>query len=186
MTFLSLFLTFVILQRIFELYIAKKNAVYIESLGGFEVGQKHYPFIVMLHITFLLSVYIESSDLTFLPTWWPIPFTIFILAQGMRFWTMASLGRFWNTRIYILPNSKPIHKGPYQFIRHPNYLIVMVEIITIPLIFGAYYSAILFPILNTLLLTIRIKVEEKALSTCTSYKEEMETIPRFFPQKNNQ
>lgn len=181
--FLSLFFLFLVIQRLLELYIAKRNATYIQSLGGFEVGKSHYPFIVALHAGFLVSVFLESKYIhSFtLQTYWIVPFVLFMFTQGLRFWIIITLGRFWNTRIFVLPNAKPLKKGPYRYLRHPNYLIVMLEMITVPLIFGAYMTAVIFPILNAIMLTIRINIEEKALSVHMKYDKEMAETPRFIP-----
>lgn len=183
MYFLDFFFAFIVLERLIELYIAKKNAIYIEAIGGFEVGKAHYKYIVLLHILFLISFYIESRIRDALPAYWLIPFIFFILIQIVRYWIISSLGRFWNTRVYVVPNSEPINKGPYRYLRHPNYLVVILEMITIPLIFGAYFTAFIFPVLNAFLLSTRIKVEEEALFANTQYQSSMKNKPRFLPKK---
>lgn len=182
--FLYIFFAFIVIQRLIEMYIARRNAEYILSIGGYEVGKRHYPAIVLLHVTFLTSFFIESLTKTTLPFFWFILFIIFVFAQILRIWIIASLGPFWNTRIIVLPSSQPIKKGPYKFLRHPNYTIVMIEMITIPLIFGAYITAIAFPILNAIVLFIRIKAEENALSNITQYGKEFSRTPRFIPKLN--
>jgi len=178
--FLKTFLSFVIIQRLMELIIAKKNAKKIKAKGGYEIGKEHYPMIVMLHITFLASFWLEATT-SVMPAFWPIPFTIFILAQAMRISVISTLGPFWNTRIYILPQAKPVKKGLYRFMKHPNYVVVMLEMISIPLIFGSYITAILFPVFNALILSVRIRIEEKALVQHYNYEMEMADVPRFVP-----
>lgn len=180
--FFYVLIFFIIFQRIIELLIAKKNAKYIQALGGIEVGQVHYPFIVITHILFFISLSLEGSYDT-MPTWWPVPFIAFLLAQILRIWVLTTLGRFWNTRIYVVPGSKPIKNGPYRFLRHPNYLTVIIEILAIPLIFGAYYTAFAFSIINLGILFVRIRVEEQALIQHTDYLYIMGKIPRFFGLK---
>lgn len=155
----------VILQRLAELQVAKRNTAYIRSLGGFEVGANHYPWIVSMHALFLfcllLEVFVSNRPLA---SWWWIPFTLFLLAQCMRFWCLRSLGRFWNTRIYILPGAPLVHRGPYRYLRHPNYWVVGVELLTLPLTFSAYATALAFTVCNLwFLLRIRIPLEEKTL-----------------------
>ena len=181
MLFFYIFFALIIIQRILELYIAKKNSFYIQKQGGYEVGGTHYPLIVALHIAFLISLFIESSYRAVLSEYWLFPFSLFLLAQGLRFWAMLSLGRHWNTRIYVLPQARPVKRGPYRFFRHPNYTVVMLEMITIPLTFSAYVTAVIFPMLNAILLSIRIKIEEQALSKHMKYNEEMAKTPRFLP-----
>lgn len=183
--FFNLFFAFIILERTIELLIAKRNARFIKSIGGYEVGKEHYPVILILHITFLSSLFLESIYRNYLPKYWFVPFIIFVIAQGFRIWTISSLGKFWNTRIYIVPNTNPVIKGPYRYLRHPNYVIVMIEMITIPLIFGAYLTSILFPIINAFVLSHRIKIEEKALIELTNYNIDMVTAPRFIPRKKS-
>lgn len=181
--FFALFLMLIILQRLLELSIAKRNGQAIKKMGGFEVGRMQYPFFILLHSLFFLSLIGEFTwrNPSALPAWWWTPFFFFLTAQGLRYWAIRSLGLFWNTRIYLLPGTSLTPKGPYRYIRHPNYLAVMIELLSIPLIFGLYRTAILFSILNFPLLLWRIKVEEKALSLFCAYETEMGTKPRLLP-----
>lgn len=162
----------VVLQRIVELIIAKKNADYAKSLGGYEVGKEHYLWLVLMHGAFFCSLVIETilrgNHLLF-PV--PIFFMVFLLAQILRIWVIFSLGRMWNTRIIIIPESAPVTWGPYRYMRHPNYLVVILEIVTLPLAFGAVYTAIVFSALNILLLMMRIRVEEEGLNQIPAFKK---------------
>lgn len=157
---------FLIFQRITELYIAKKNEKWMKSRGAFEAGQEHYKWFVLVHSFFFVSILLEvflrpgaghSLSLILLG--------FFVATQAARIWCLWSLGRFWNTKIIILPGATLINKGPYRYINHPNYWIVGIELIIIPLLFQAYFTAVVFPILHLLLLRIRIPEEEKALAT---------------------
>ncbi|OEH85334.1 hypothetical protein BHU72_04360 [Desulfuribacillus stibiiarsenatis] len=162
--FLCLFL-FVVLQRLAELQLAKRNERWMLSQGAEESGQSHYPYIVALHVLFLASYFVEvmSTGAQRITGWW-IPFSAFMLAQALRVWTLRSLGKYWNTKILVLPSATLVSRGPYKYIRHPNYLIVALEILALPMIFGAFYTAAIFTISNAaLLLFIRIPEEEKAL-----------------------
>lgn len=184
--YFSIFIAFIVTQRLIELQIAKSNAKYIESKGGFEVGASHYRFIVLLHISFFVLLILEVIGLQKVPpSWWIIPFTIFIFAQVLRVWCMTTLGRFWNTRIYILPGSEPVVKGPYKYLRHPNYVVVAIELLTIPLIFNAYITAIIISLLNAAVLNVRIRTEEQALKHVTAYEKLMSNTPRFHPFSNH-
>lgn len=160
-----LFFGLLLFQRGLELVIAKRNERYLLSKGGYEVGREHYKYLVLLHAGFFCTLYIEVVYYGYSLTWWSLlPFSIFVIAQIIRIWSMVSLGRFWNTKIIILPEASLVRTGPYQYVRHPNYMVVATEILVIPLIFGAVYTAILFSLLNAyLLLFVRIPVEEKAL-----------------------
>lgn len=106
---------------------------------------------------------------------------IVIIAQCIRIWALTSLGRYWNTKIIVLPDAPVVEKGPYRFLRHPNYAVVMTEIAFVPLIFQAYWTAILFTVLNAWMLSVRIRVEEKALYQMTGdYTERFERKKRFW------
>lgn len=177
-----IFIGIVIVQRLVEMVIAKRNATWIKKQGGYEVGQSHYKFIVLLHMFFFLSLLIEISLSNRPFTMWAIiPLVIFLLAQFGRVWALFSLGPFWNTRIMVLPGAKVVAKGPYRYLRHPNYFIVITEIAMLPLIFQAYWTAIVFSVLNAIVLSVRIKVEEHALKETTNYNEVFERRSRFIP-----
>ncbi|MGA9290590.1 MAG: isoprenylcysteine carboxylmethyltransferase family protein [Anaerobacillus sp.] len=162
---------FLVVQRIAELRLARKNEKWMKDRGGIEKGNEHYKYIVMLHVAFLVAVATETAIRGFtLSMIWIYMLGVFLLAQLLRVWTIRSLGRFWNTKIIVLPEAEVVAKGPYRFIRHPNYFIVALEIVTLPLIFSSYLTAILFTILNAaLLLRIRIPAEEQALKEATNY-----------------
>ncbi|ASJ54509.1 hypothetical protein BP422_13640 [Brevibacillus formosus] len=165
--FFGFVLAGVVLQRLVELLVAVRNARYIRSKGGYEVGASHYKYIVLLHFLFFLSLIFEvvgRGSSMVLPSWWAIPFSLFLIAQGLRYWCIRSLGKRWNTRIFILPGEAPIKRGPYRFIRHPNYLVVSLELLLLPLTFAAVSTALTFSLLNAwLLLRIRIPLEEASV-----------------------
>ncbi len=156
--------TLICIQRLVELRIAKRNEQYMKQRGAIEFGQSHYPFIVSLHILFLCSLLLEylvkSPSLNVL---WVLLLTLFFLLQISRIWVIKSLGHFWNTKIIVLPNANLVKKGPYKWISHPNYVIVALEILVIPLIFQAYFTAVIFTILNMVMMLVRIPAEEAAL-----------------------
>lgn len=114
------------------------------------------------------------------PQFWPLLLSVFVFTQIMRFWVISSLGKYWNTKILVLPNVNVIRKGPYRFIKHPNYVVVTLELIVVPLLFGAYFTAILFTILNLLMLSVRIPAEEKALNELTEYEGSFQSCNRFY------
>lgn len=157
-----LFISFVVLLRIGELLLSKSNEKWLLQNGAVEYGQKHYPFIVALHVLFIVSLIFEYSMQ-------PNPafnlfFIIFYLVLiAFKAWVILSLGKFWNTRIYHIQNIPLVKKGLYRYIKHPNYLIVVAEIIVIPLIFNLYYTTTTFTLLNSAMLFIRIKEENTAL-----------------------
>src|SRR5690625_1420750 len=163
MFYFYLIFSVVILQRILELKIAQKNERWMKARSGIEVGRKHYPLFIYLHILFFVSLYYEVIKKELI-VFQIVFFIIFVIAQIGRFWCITSLGKFWNTKIIVIPNVIMIRKGPYRWIKHPNYVIVFIELFSLPLTFNAYIVAIIFPILHILLLLIRIPEEEKALA----------------------
>jgi len=156
------FISFVIFLRIGELVLSKSNEKWLLQNGAVEYGQKHYPFIVALHALFFISLIFEYSRQPN-PTYNLFFIIFYIVLIAIKVWVILSLGKFWNTRIYHIPNFPLIKKGPYQYFKHPNYLIVVAEIVIIPLIFNLYYTAITFTLLNSAILFIRIKEENIAL-----------------------
>lgn len=165
MTFFYLLLGFVILQRLLEVAYARSNERLMKQQGAIEAGAGHYKWIVLLHVLFFVSLLVEVE--MWEPSYgrgWLVFFAIFIVAQVLRVWALASLGRFWNTKILVLPGATKVKSGPYRWIPHPNYVVVAMEIAALPLIFGAWRTAIVFSIANALLLLlVRIPAEEKAL-----------------------
>jgi methyltransferase len=164
---MSLLILIIIGQRLVELIIARNNEKWMKERGGIETGNEHYKWFIYLHTLFFLSVLLETLlkiDNQEIPFNY-FYFLVFVAAQLARIWCIYSLGRFWNTKIIVLPRVALIKKGPYKYVKHPNYIIVAVELFIIPMLFGAYITAIVFPILHIMLLRIRIPAEEKALST---------------------
>jgi len=157
-----LFISVVIFVRIQELILSKRNEKWLLENGAIEYGKQHYPFIVALHVLFILSMIFEYS-VQHSPVFRLFMLLLFFALLTFKMWVILSLGKFWNTRIYHIPNAPSIKKGPYQFFKHPNYMIVIAEIAVIPLIFQLYYTAIAFSILNLIILTIRIRAENRVL-----------------------
>jgi len=146
-------------QRLAELIIARRNTRALLAQGAYEVGSAHYPLIVAVHAAWLASLWILAPGR---PILWPL-IAVFVLLQCGRLWVLATLGRRWTTRIIILPGSPLVKGGPFRFVRHPNYLVVAAEIAVLPLAFGLVWVAIVFTLLNGLVLAIRIRTEGKAL-----------------------
>lgn len=170
MSFFLLLVGFVILQRLLEVLYARFNEKTMKRQGAIEFGAGHYKWIVLLHVLFFLSLLLEVwATGPGLGTGWKIFIGAFATAQFLRVWALSSLGRFWNTKILILPGANKVKKGPYRWLPHPNYLVVALEIASLPLIFGAWRTALIFSIANALLLLlVRIPAEEKALQQLKS------------------
>ncbi|WP_049562486.1 isoprenylcysteine carboxyl methyltransferase family protein [Nonomuraea sp. SBT364] len=156
----------VVLERLAELVVARRNLAWARSRGGIEYGRRHYPWIVAAHVSLLVAAPAEVwlLDRPFLPALgWPM-LALVLLAQGLRWWCIASLGRRWNTRVVVLPGVPLVGSGPYRWLRHPNYVAVVVEGIALPLVHTAWLTALAFTVANAALLTVRIRVEERALA----------------------
>ncbi|RWY49373.1 isoprenylcysteine carboxyl methyltransferase family protein [Mucilaginibacter gilvus] len=157
--YFTLFICFVIFQRLLELVVARRNESWARAQGAEEFGKAHYPFIVALHTAFIISMiaeyfYLGGEFSLFM-------LIIFLLLISLKIWTIGSLGKYWNTKILRIPNSAFVRKGPYKMFKHPNYFIVICEIIVIPLVFHLYATAIVFSLLNAVMLTVRIREEER-------------------------
>ena len=165
MTFFIIFITVVIVQRICELILSKRNENHLISKGAIEYDKEGYKYIVLMHNLFFISVIIEFVFLERqINEYWKILLIIFICTQLLRYCAIFSLGKRWNTKILVLPNSEPIRSGLYKHLKHPNYIAVVIEIAVIPLLFSCYYTAIAFSILNLIVLKRRIRIEEEALN----------------------
>ncbi|WP_026563866.1 isoprenylcysteine carboxyl methyltransferase family protein [Bacillus sp. UNC41MFS5] len=174
---------FIVLQRMVELRIAKRNEKWMKNQGAIEFGKKHYRFMVLMHVLFFFCLIAEkvfgNRELSY---FWPILLSVFLVTQIMRIWVIISLGRYWNTKIIVLRDANVIKKGPYLYIRHPNYFVVAIELVVVPLLFNCYITACLFTILNGIILMIRIPEEEKALKELTEYEGIFQDCNRFLPK----
>jgi methyltransferase len=162
--YLSL-LALVALERMFELALSRRNAAWAFSQGGVEKGREHFLAMKLLHAGFFTACGLEVVllDRPFLP-WLGVPMLALALAaQALRYWAIASLGKRWNVRVITIPGMPLSTAGPYRFMRHPNYLAVVLEGIAIPLIHTAFLTAIAFSLLNAWMLRTRIRCEERAL-----------------------
>jgi methyltransferase len=152
-------LGFVTAQRLIELPIARANTARLLSAGGREVAPGHYPLIVALHAAWLISL------------WWfalgrPISIPLLILfglVELARVWVLRTLGPRWTTRIIVVPGERLVARGPYRFISHPNYAVVVAELALLPMVFGLWQIAVIFSLLNLVILSIRIRAENDAL-----------------------
>lgn len=161
MSILSIIVILVALERVVELAYATHNTRRLLALGAVESGRGHYPLIVALHAAWLVAIAFlipEGRD----PIW-PL-LGLFTALQGIRLWVIWSLGPRWTTRVITLKGAAPIRDGPYRYVKHPNYLVVVAEIALLPLVFGAWEIALAFSVLNAAVLVYRIRVENRALA----------------------
>jgi methyltransferase len=159
------FLGLVALERGGELLLSRRNARQARAAGAVESGRGHYPVMVAFHTLFLVSC---AAEVLLVPRSFPdavgwVALGAALLAQGLRYWAVASLGARWNTRVLVWPGLPPVTSGPYRFLRHPNYLALVVELVAGPLVYGAWVTAVVFSLGNLVLLNVRIRSEERAL-----------------------
>jgi methyltransferase len=168
-------------EREVELYLSERNARASLARGGVEVGRGHYLSMVVVHTAFLAACAVE-------PVLWPRPWplavslaalAVALLAMALRWWAVAALGPRWSTRVVVLPGAPPVTGGPYRWLRHPNYLAVTVELLAVPLIAGALWTAVLAAFANAMLLAVRIRTEEQALGD--AWASAFEGRPRLLP-----
>ncbi len=152
-------LLFVTAQRAFELVLARRNTARLLAQGAVEIAPGHYPLIVALHAAWLAALWWFGASQPVSAPW----FIVYVILQGLRVWILATLGERWTTRIISLPGAALVQRGPYRFMRHPNYVLVVAEIAVLPMALHLPWIAVVFSILNALVLTIRIRAEEQAL-----------------------
>lgn len=155
-------LIYVIAERLLELVVARRNTALLMARGAHEAGAGHYPVMIALHVAWLVAIlawvmFASPEVNTFF-------FVLYVVLQAFRFWVMASLGPYWTTRIITLPGAPLVKNGPYRFMRHPNYVLVVLEIILLPAVIGAWAIAVVFTVLNAAMLWVRISAENAALS----------------------
>ena len=155
-----LILGLVTLQRLGELLLAERNTRRLLARGAHEVGRDHYPFVVAVHAGWLVALWLLGPG----PPIHLLPLALFIALQAARVWVIATLGDRWTTRIIVLPGAPLVRTGPYRWADHPNYLIVICEIAVLPLVFGLPAVALVFSLLNGIVLWVRIREENKALA----------------------
>jgi len=178
----------VVLERVLELVITERNARRLRARGGFEVGRAHFLPMALLHTGLLVAAPLEVFRLG--RPWVPLLGAVMLLllaaTMALRYWAITSLGDRWTTRVFVVPGEPPIAGGPYRWLRHPNYLAVIVEVAALPLIHGAWWTAIAFSLGNALVLRTRIRVEEAALRSHSDYQGVLGDRPRIVPRRKTE
>jgi len=172
------------LERLVELRLSRRNAAVALSRGGIELGRGHFTLMALLHAAFLPSCVMEVWALhrPFVPSLFLVMLILELLAQGLRYWVIHTLGWRWNVRVIVVPGEPVVASGPYRFMRHPNYLAVVVEGLALPLMHGAYLTALGFTLLNAAILWKRIRTEERALRTHCDYEHRLGDRWRLVPR----
>ncbi|MFG2867238.1 isoprenylcysteine carboxyl methyltransferase family protein [Streptomyces sp. NPDC048338] len=170
MTPYAVLILLVIAERFAELAVARRNGAWSRARGAREYGAGHYPTMVALHTALLAGCLVEPwvADRPFLPLLgWPA-LALALAAQGLRWWCIGTLGPRWHTRVLIVPDLPLVTSGPYRYLRHPNYVAVVVEGVALPLVHTAWITALGFSLLNAALLATRIRCENSALAPSRS------------------
>jgi methyltransferase len=159
-SFATVILTLVTLQRLGELVLARRNTEKLKVRGAIEVGAKHYPLVVSVHATWLIALWVfgRDQDVNL------VALLFFVLLQALRVWILATLGSRWTTRIIVLRGEPLVTSGPYRYFSHPNYAVVVGEIAVLPLALHLPAVAVVFSLLNAAVLVIRVRAEQRALS----------------------
>lgn len=159
-TLVTWILIYIVAQRLTELVYANRNTKRLLAEGGEEFGADHYHWFIFLHSAWLVAIFLMVHPLRPVA---PLMLALFVGTQFLRVWTLASIGRWWTTRIISAPHFDRVKRGPYRFIPHPNYIVVVLEIAIIPLMLGLPWVALVFSVLNAILLRHRIGVENEVL-----------------------
>jgi methyltransferase len=165
--FFTILIVLTAIERLVEVRVSNRNAKWSLEQGGTEYGRNHYPFMVVLHTGFLFACVFEVwlTNTPFIPLLGYTALIMAIACQALRWWCIQTLGMRWNTRVIVVPDFPRVTKGPYRFLNHPNYVVVAIEGIVLPLVHSAFYTALGFTLLNAALMVVRIRCENSALST---------------------
>ena len=179
------FLALIGLERLFELRLSRRNASRARARGAIEVGAGHFRWMQLLHGCFLACCALEVLvfERPFRAGLAVPMLAIALAAQGLRYWVIATLGERWNVRVILQPGEPVVTRGPYRWLRHPNYLAVILEGFAIPLIHGAWLTALVFSVLDAWLLRVRIRTEERALSEHCGFRERLGDRPGLVPAR---
>jgi methyltransferase len=160
-----IFLLILAAERGLELILARRNEILVRNSGGREYGAAFSELIVAFHACWFAAFALEAAIRGAVFPDPPVaPVLTFLFLQAVRYWCIASLGKFWNTRIIVLPNAKLVRTGPYRWIKHPNYAVVLLEIFLYPMLCGCWITALIFGTANVFILKKRIQQEDGALS----------------------
>lgn len=174
----------IVLERLVELVLTERNSRRLRARGGYEAGQAHFPAMALLHTGLLVAAPLE--------VWWlgrplipalAIPMLlVLVFTMMLRYWAILTLGDRWTAKVFVVPGESPVAGGPYRFLRHPNYLAVILEVAAFPLVHSAWITALVVSVGNALVLRTRIRVEEEALASSSDYQKRLGDLPRLVPQ----
>ncbi len=171
------------LQRLVELRVSARHARQLLARGGVEAGRRHLPWMILFHAVFLVACPVEVmwGRRPLVPVLAASALAVLLATQVLRYWAIATLGERWSVRVIAVPGARPIVRGPYRWLRHPNYLAVILEVAALPLIHTAYMTAAVGTALNGVLLAVRIRAEERLLRGVAADAAALFSKPRFAP-----
>ncbi len=175
------FIGLLAIERLYELKLSQRNAAKAFANGAIEVGTRHYRVMTIFHTAFLIGCVVEPwlLDRPEPGIAGLIALGFALAAQALRYWAISTLGDKWNTRVIVMPGGVPVTAGPYRFIKHPNYVAVVMELFAVPMIYGNWITALVFTVGNAALLSVRIRAEEEALGD--RWQEAFAGKSRFIP-----
>jgi methyltransferase len=172
-------------ERCFELWLSRRNAAWARQAGALEYGAGHLRWMKVLHTAFFVAAPAEVwlASRPFIPALGIACLVLVLLAQALRYWAIATLGRRWNVAVLVLPGVPAVNSGPFRYLKHPNYVAVVIEGLALPALHSAFITAGVFTLLNAWLLRVRIRCEESALREHCAYGDRLATRPRFWPSR---
>lgn len=170
-------------ERLVEMILTRRNAARLRARGGHPVGDEHFPWMVLLHVGLLIAAPVEvfALDRPFVP---PVGYAALAVVAGtmaLRYWVIHTLGDRWTTRIFVVPGEPPVTGGPFRYLRHPNYLAVVLEVAALPLVHCAWWTALVGSVANAAVLWVRIRTEEAALEQAAGYHSHLGDRALFWP-----
>jgi methyltransferase len=179
------FVAVVALERCFELWLSRRNAAWARRAGAVEYGAGHLRWMKALHTTFFVAAPAEVwlASRPFIPALAIACLVLALLAQALRYWAIVTLGRRWNVAVLVLPGVPAVNAGPFRYLKHPNYVAVVIEGLAIPSMHSAFITAGVFTVLNAWLLRVRIRCEESALREHCEYADRLAARSRFWPSR---
>lgn len=173
----------IVLERLGELWITQRNAGRLRARSGVPVGDAHFPAMVVLHTGLLVAAPAEVFllDRPWLPWLGWTALGVVAATMALRYWAIATLGDRWTTRIFVVPGEGPVTGGPYRYVRHPNYLAVVLEVAALPVVHTAWVTALVASGLNAWMLRVRIRSEEAALEEAAPYFDQLGDRPGLLP-----
>jgi methyltransferase len=180
------FIVVLALERCYELWLSRRNAAWARQAGAVEYGRRHLRWMKVLHTAFFIAAPAEVwfASRPFVPALAAACFSLVLLAQALRYWVIATLGRRWNIAVLVLPGVPAVNSGPFRYLKHPNYVAVVTEGVAVPCLHSAFITAGVFTLLNAWLLSVRIRCEENALREHCEYDGRL-PARRFWPARSS-